>query len=124
MSLFTYHVDVIRALNHQLDAKWREFGTFLYVNPAVMYRIKKDQSEVSVCCSCAYVPCEACSCCSYMHNSWQYLTCPLQFHNTTLKRPHLFAVFRSVCHHSCQGDEVSRSEIRNIVSNMGNLLIL
>ena len=49
MSLFTYHVDVIRALNHQLDSKWREFGTLLYVDPAVMYRIKKDQSEVSEC---------------------------------------------------------------------------
>ena len=49
MSLFTYHVDVIIALNHQLDAEWREFGTFLRVEPAVMDRIDNDRSNVKAC---------------------------------------------------------------------------
>ena len=41
--------DVIIALNHQLDADWREFGTFLYIKPSVMDRISKDKSKVSSC---------------------------------------------------------------------------
>ena len=40
------HVDVIRALNHQLDAQWREFGTFLHVDPAIMDGIKRDCPDV------------------------------------------------------------------------------
>ena len=46
MSLFSCHVDVIIALDHQLDFKWREFGTFLHVDPAVMDRIDRDGSDV------------------------------------------------------------------------------
>ena len=45
----TCHLDVIKALNHQLDAQWREFGTFLYVKPAVMDGISKDKSNVASC---------------------------------------------------------------------------
>ena len=48
-SLFTYHVDVIRALTHQLDAEWREFGTFLHVQPAIMDGIDKDRTNVGAC---------------------------------------------------------------------------
>ena len=40
---------MIKALNHQLDAQWREFGTFLYVTPAVMDRIDRDRSDVGAC---------------------------------------------------------------------------
>ena len=40
------HVDVIKALDHQLDAQWREFGTFLHVEPAMMDRINEDGSNV------------------------------------------------------------------------------
>ena len=39
------HVDVIIALEHQLDSKWREFGTLLRVDPAVMDRIDQDRSN-------------------------------------------------------------------------------
>ena len=45
-SLFTCHVDVIQALTHQLDAEWREFGTFLHVDPAIMDGIGKDRTNV------------------------------------------------------------------------------
>ena len=45
----TCHLDVIKALNHQLDAQWREFGTFLYVKPAVMDGISKERSNVASC---------------------------------------------------------------------------
>ena len=44
MSLFTYLVDVIEALKHEVDAKWREFGTHLRVKPALMDSIHKDKS--------------------------------------------------------------------------------
>ena len=37
------------ALNHQLDAQWRKFGTFLYVKSAVMDGISKDTSDVDDC---------------------------------------------------------------------------
>ena len=40
------HVDVIRALTHQLDAEWRKFGTFLHVEPAIMDWIEKDRTNV------------------------------------------------------------------------------
>ena len=46
---FTFHLDVLEALNHQLDAEWRELGTFLRVSPAVMDRISKDESTVEDC---------------------------------------------------------------------------
>ena len=39
----------MEALNHQLDAKWREFGTFLYVTPAVMDGIGRDRLNVRAC---------------------------------------------------------------------------
>lgn len=39
---FPCHLDVIIALNHQLDAKWREFGTFLHVESAIMDDIERD----------------------------------------------------------------------------------
>lgn len=41
--------DVLKVLNHQLDAEWREFGTFLYVKPPIMDRISKDKSKASAC---------------------------------------------------------------------------
>ena len=44
-----FHLDVLIALNHQLDAQWRKFGTFLYVNSAVMDGISKDTSDVDDC---------------------------------------------------------------------------
>ena len=37
---------MIRDLNHQLDAQWREFGTHLHVKPALMDKIEKDTSNV------------------------------------------------------------------------------
>ena len=54
-SMYVYNVplssitDVLKALNHQLDAEWREFGTFLYVKPSIMDRISKDKSKASAC---------------------------------------------------------------------------
>ena len=42
-------LDVLKALNHQLDAQWREFGTFLYVKPAIMDGISRDKTNVSSC---------------------------------------------------------------------------
>ena len=49
VSSFVIYIDVIEALNHQLDAQWREFGTFLHVVPAVMNRIDEDKSKVEAC---------------------------------------------------------------------------
>ena len=46
---FTFYPDVIKALNHQLDAQWRRFGTFLHVSHAVMDGISKDESIVEEC---------------------------------------------------------------------------
>ena len=40
---------MIRALDGKLDAKWRKFGTFLYVEPAIMDRIQEDKSDVEDC---------------------------------------------------------------------------
>ena len=37
---------MIKALDHQLDAQWREFGTFLYVDPAIMDGINRDSPDV------------------------------------------------------------------------------
>ena len=45
VSLFTYPVDVIKALQHEVDAKWREFGMHLHVKPALMDSIHKDKSN-------------------------------------------------------------------------------
>ena len=46
---FPFYLDVLIALDHQLDAQWREFGTFLYVKPAVMDEISKDKLNVGSC---------------------------------------------------------------------------
>ena len=40
---------MIKALDGKLDAKWRRFGTFLHVDPAIMDRIKEDKSDVEDC---------------------------------------------------------------------------
>ncbi len=37
------------ALDHQLDAQWRLFGTFLYVKSSVIDGISKDNSDVDTC---------------------------------------------------------------------------
>ena len=46
MQLFTCHPDVITALNHQLDAQWLEFGTFLWVDYATMKIIEENEKKV------------------------------------------------------------------------------
>ena len=40
---------MIRALDGKLDAKWRKFGTFLNIEPAIMDRIKEDNSDAEDC---------------------------------------------------------------------------
>ena len=45
----THHSDVILALGHQLDSTWRDFGTFLHVEPASMDNINMDNLGVSQC---------------------------------------------------------------------------
>ena len=40
---------MLTALYHQLDAQWKEFGTYLYVKPSVMDGISKDNSDVDAC---------------------------------------------------------------------------
>ena len=42
LSYFAY-TDIITALNHRLDAKWRHFGTFLRVEYQVMEAIQRDK---------------------------------------------------------------------------------
>ena len=46
---FSFHVDVIEALQQDLDAEWRKFGPYLHVEPAVMDRIEKDKSIMGAC---------------------------------------------------------------------------
>lgn len=46
---FNSYADVLKALNNQLDADWREFGTYLYIKPAVMDGINREKSKVSSC---------------------------------------------------------------------------
>lgn len=41
--------DIIKALRHQVDAKWRYFGTFLRFDPALMDTISKDNKESTDC---------------------------------------------------------------------------
>lgn len=41
--------DVIRALQHKADARWRDFGTFLYFEPSLMDIIAKDNKESPYC---------------------------------------------------------------------------
>ena len=49
-SLCTHLADVIGALNHDLDARWREFGTHLCVKPPIMDIIDRDKkSAVGAC---------------------------------------------------------------------------
>ena len=45
---FTYPVDVLKALNHELDAKWREFGMYLRVEPSFMDSIHEDKAKPGV----------------------------------------------------------------------------
>ena len=47
--MLSFYIDVIKALDHQLNARWRVFGTFLYVQPAFMDGISKDTSDVGDC---------------------------------------------------------------------------
>ena len=49
VTFFACPLEVIRALNHQLDAQWREFGTFLHVEPAIMDGISRDRLNVGDC---------------------------------------------------------------------------
>ena len=49
MHYINCHPDVIKALNHQLDARWREFGTTLYMDPAIMDIIEQDNVHVGPC---------------------------------------------------------------------------
>ena len=41
--------DIIKALRHQVDAKWRHFGTFLRFDPALMDTIDKDNKGSTDC---------------------------------------------------------------------------
>ena len=47
--VLTCPLDVIKALNHQLDAKWKEFGTHLRFEPAILNGIGSDRSGVGDC---------------------------------------------------------------------------
>ena len=50
VSLCTHLAEAIGALNHELDARWREFGTHLCVKPSSMDSIEKDnKSDVGAC---------------------------------------------------------------------------
>ena len=40
---------MLKVLNDQLNAQWRLFGTYLYVEPFVMDGISKDNSDVETC---------------------------------------------------------------------------
>lgn len=40
---------MIEALNHELDAQWREFGTHLRMESTLMDNIHKDKSNVGAC---------------------------------------------------------------------------
>ena len=44
------NADILRALDHQLDASWRVFGTFLNVEYATMNSIDADQRGKSGMC--------------------------------------------------------------------------
>ena len=44
-----FSLDVLRALDHQLDVQWKEFGTFLLVKPDIMAEISKETSNVNSC---------------------------------------------------------------------------
>ena len=47
--LSCFFSEVLIALDHQLDAQWRLFGTYLYVKSSVMDGISKDNSDVDTC---------------------------------------------------------------------------
>lgn len=49
LPFFTCPLDVIEALRSQLDARWREFGTHLHVEPDIMDSIHKDKVNVGDC---------------------------------------------------------------------------
>ena len=44
--VLTCLLDVIKALDHQLDANWRVFGTHLKVGPEIMDGIEVNESDV------------------------------------------------------------------------------
>ena len=46
MSLCTHLADVIEALSHDLDVQWREFGTFLHIERAILDSIDTNKSNV------------------------------------------------------------------------------
>ena len=46
VSLCTHLADVIEALSHDLDVQWREFGTYLHIEPAFMDSIDTNNSNV------------------------------------------------------------------------------
>ena len=46
MSLCTCSVDVIEALEHKLDSRWREFGSHLRVSTVTMDIIAKNNQDV------------------------------------------------------------------------------
>ena len=46
MSPCTHLADVIEALNHDLDVQWREFGTFLHIERAILDSIDTNKSNV------------------------------------------------------------------------------
>ena len=43
----THLADVIEALNHALDVQWREFGTYLRIERAILDSIDTNKSNVS-----------------------------------------------------------------------------
>ena len=49
LQLFICHPDVITSLKQQLDAQWRQFGTFLFVEPAIMNNIEISKVNVGLC---------------------------------------------------------------------------
>ena len=46
MSLCTHLADVIEALDHALDVRWREFGTYLRIEPVILNSIDANKSNV------------------------------------------------------------------------------
>ena len=46
---FPLPIDIVEALNHQLDAQWRDFGTFLHVDYQVMQTITLHNRRVGDC---------------------------------------------------------------------------
>lgn len=45
--LISLYVDIVTALRNQVDAIWRRFGNFLYVDPALMDTIEMDNQRAT-----------------------------------------------------------------------------